>query len=252
VNVSTSLVQDRLKKSRVANFTKTVALLHEHQSDLGTFLSEDSKGKQVLSYLEQLSGHLASEREVALSELAELSRHIEHIKDIVIVQQSYARVSGVFQRVQICQLIEDALRMNTVALARHGVRVIRQFEKNLPEMDLDKHKVLQILINLISNAKYACDASSRQDKQLIFGVRRRQQTVLVSVQDNGIGIPEENLTRIFQHGFTTRKKGHGFGLHSGALAAKEMGGTLRAHSEGAGKGATFTLELTISPPSRSS
>ena len=61
--------------------------------------------------------------------------------------------------------------------------------------------------------------------------------------DNGIGIPPENLTRIFNHGFTTRKDGHGFGLHSGALAAKEMGGSLTVHSGGTGQGAAFTLEL---------
>ena len=70
--------------------------------------------------------------------------------------------------------------------------------------------------------------------------------VKISVMDNGVGIPCENLTRIFRFGFTTRKNGHGFGLHSGALAAHELGGALRAHSDGLGQGATFTLELPLS------
>jgi signal transduction histidine kinase len=68
----------------------------------------------------------------------------------------------------------------------------------------------------------------------------------MTVSDNGVGIASENLTRIFNHGFTTRKDGHGFGLHSGALAAREMGGALWAQSDGPGKGATFTLELPLS------
>jgi signal transduction histidine kinase len=105
--------------------------------------------------------------------------------------------------------------------------------------------VLQILVNLIRNAKYACDDGGRADKQITLRVANGSSHVKISVLDNGIGIPEENLTRIFSHGFTTRKEGHGFGLHSGSIAAKEMGGTLTAFSEGPGRGATFTLELPL-------
>jgi signal transduction histidine kinase len=111
--------------------------------------------------------------------------------------------------------------------------------------------VLQILVNLIHNAKYALDASGRADRQLTVRVGlARENWLEVKVADNGIGIPAENLTRIFSLGFTTRKGGHGFGLHSGANAAKEMGGTLQAQSDGAGKGAQFTLELPLAnePP----
>jgi signal transduction histidine kinase len=71
--------------------------------------------------------------------------------------------------------------------------------------------------------------------------------VAIIVRDNGVGILPENLTRIFGHGFTTKKDGHGFGLHSGALAAKQMNGALSVQSAGPGKGAAFTLELPIAP-----
>jgi len=108
---------------------------------------------------------------------------------------------------------------------------------------VEKHKVLQILVNLIRNARHACEDSGHPEKRLTIQVRKSASVVRISVTDNGVGIPAENLTRIFNHGFTTRKSGHGFGLHSGAIAARETGGLLTAHSDGPGKGATFTLEL---------
>jgi len=109
----------------------------------------------------------------------------------------------------------------------------------------------QILVNLVRNAKHACVESGRATKRLTVRVAADEGLVKVAVTDDGIGIPAENLTRIFNHGFTTRKHGHGFGLHSGALAAKEMGGSLTVESAGVGQGATFTLELPLHPGSRS-
>jgi len=144
--------------------------------------------------------------------------------------------------VPLAELIEDAVRMNDVALDRHGIAVVREYEAN-PTMTLEKHKVLQIMVNLIRNAKHACDDSGRPDKQMRLRITEDAATVKIAVIDNGVGISPENLTRIFAHGFTTRKNGHGFGLHSGALAAKELGGTLQAFSEGVGQGATLVLEL---------
>ena len=125
---------------------------------------------------------------------------------------------------------------------------MREFE-DVPPINVEKHKVLQILVNLMRNAKYACDESGRADKRLTVRVANGDgRRPRYRVMDNGVGIPPENLTRIFNHGFTTRKDGHGFGLHSGALAAEEMGGSLQVHSDGLGRGATFMLELPIDQP----
>jgi signal transduction histidine kinase len=121
----------------------------------------------------------------------------------------------------------------------------------VPLLNVEKHKILQILVNLLRNAKYACDESERADKRLTVRVADGEGRIKISVMDNGVGISPENLTRIFNHGFTTRKGGHGFGLHSGALAAKEMGGSLTVHSDGPGQGATFTLELPYPTQERS-
>jgi signal transduction histidine kinase len=149
----------------------------------------------------------------------------------------------------VVDLVEDALGMNAGALTRHEVELIREYT-GVPPVTVEKHKVLQILVNLIRNAKYACDESGRKDKKLRLRISQTERKVMIGVIDNGIGIPPENLTRIFNHGFTTRKNGHGFGLHSGALAAEELGGALTVHSDGPGLGATFSLELPLPPVSK--
>jgi signal transduction histidine kinase len=142
----------------------------------------------------------------------------------------------------MAELVEDTLRMSEESLASHNVRIVREFSE-VPAVTVEKHKVLQILVNLVRNAKHACEAAKVPDKTVTVRVYNGDGTVKVAVSDNGVGIPPENLSRIFNHGFTTKKDGHGFGLHSGALAAREVGGSLRAESAGSGQGATFTLEL---------
>jgi PAS domain S-box-containing protein len=247
VNISATLLLDNAKKSKVAYLGKAIAMLNEHAADLGAFMASDPKGRQLPDYLRRVSGELAKEQEQAIVELESLRQNIEHIKEIVAMQQNYASVAGVVETVKVTDLVEDALRMNAGALLRHEVALMREYTE-VPPLNVEKHKVLQILVNLIRNAKYACDESERKDKQIKLKILKRDHWVCIAVIDNGIGIPPENQTRIFNHGFTTRKDGHGFGLHSGALAAAELGGTLTAHSDGHGKGATFTLELPLQPP----
>jgi PAS domain S-box-containing protein len=251
VNVSSSLIANKVRNSKVVNLTKIVSLLQAHEKDFGSFFNENPKGKQLPGYLSELAAHLTQEQEDILHEVGSLVENIIHIKEIVAMQQNYAKSSGILESLKAADLVEDALRMNLGAMSRHKVKVERDFADTAPILT-EKHKVLQILVNLIRNAKYACDDSGRQDKQISLRVRNGGGRVKISVVDNGIGIPAENLTRIFNHGFTTRKDGHGFGLHSGANAAKELGGKLVVFSEGIGRGATFTLELPAQQPKSNS
>jgi signal transduction histidine kinase len=247
VNVSASLVSDNLQRSKAPGLAKAAALLREHEPDLAGFFARDPRAKQLTAYLGKLAECLDGERSSAMKELQALKKNIEHIKEIVAMQQSYARIVGVTEKVKVSDLVEDALRLNLGTLARHEVELTREYDPQVPEIVVERHKVLQILVNLIRNAKYACDESGRGDKHLKVRVTKGDGCVNICTEDNGVGIAPENLTRIFNHGFTTRKDGHGFGLHSGALAAKEMGGTLIARSEGPGKGAAFTLSLPLAP-----
>ncbi len=247
VNVSAGLVSESVRRSKVSSLSRLAALLREHEADLADFLTIDPKARQIPAFLSQLSAHFESQQETVLKELTSLNVNIEHIKDIVAMQQSYAKVSGVREIVDLPSLVEDSLSLNIGAFTRHRIEVIRDFEK-VPLFNLDKHKVLQILINLVRNAKYACDESGQTDKRMTLRVINGGGSVKIAVVDNGVGIPPENLTRIFQYGFTTREGGHGFGLHSSALAAREIGGSLSAHSDGVARGATFTLELPLQTP----
>jgi signal transduction histidine kinase len=178
--------------------------------------------------------------------LASLVKSVEHMKDIVRMQQSYATYGGVVEIVAVADLVNDSVRLNEEAFSRHGVTLACEFEE-VPVITVDKHRVLQILVNLIRNAKYACEDSGRSDKRIIIRVTKCALGVAIEVVDNGVGIPTENMARIFSHGFTTRAGGHGFGLHSAALAAQELKGILGVTSDGPGRGATFRLELPITP-----
>jgi two-component system sensor histidine kinase ChiS len=244
VNVSSGLILERVQKSNITGLTRAVALMESHQSDLPGFFGQNPKGKHLLSYLTKLDANLVHEQKEIMQEVQTLQGNILHIKEIVAMQQDYARVSGVEETLHMEGLVEDALRLNSGALDRHAIKLVREYSVMKPIL-LDKHKVLQILVNLIRNAKHAFDDSAVKDKQITMRITNADDRMKISIIDNGVGIPPENLIRIFSHGFTTKKDGHGFGLHSGALTAKELGGTLKAFSEGTGRGSTFTLELPI-------
>ena len=246
VNVSATLVAEQVHHSQAGSIAKLAALFDQHKADLAAFLTADARGRMIPGYLVNLAESLAVEKKSMLSELEHLRKNIEHIKDIVSMQQSFSRSSGVIESVCLPDLIEDALRINAGALARHAVDLIRDYQVR-PVITTDKHKVLQILINLLQNAKHACDESGRTDKQISVRTTGNDRSVQIAITDNGVGIPAENLARIFNHGFPTRKTGHGFGLHTGALAARELGGALTVQSAGPGHGAIFTLELPLKP-----
>jgi PAS domain S-box-containing protein len=243
LNVSANVISSSLHKSKAASLDKLSGLLQEHVGDLGEFIANDPKGRRVPEFIESLAKHWLEERDRMMEEISSLQENIDHIKEIVTMQQAYATMVGVVEPLEPAKLMEDALRMNAGALARHVVECVRDF-RPVPCIVAEKAKVLQILVNLIRNAKYATDERRASDKTITLRVEPGAPgRVRLIVQDNGIGIPAENLKKIFSHGFTTRSNGHGFGLHSSITAAKDMKGSLTVHSDGPGKGATFTLEL---------
>jgi signal transduction histidine kinase len=216
--------------------------MESHAADLGHFVTEDPQGKRLPGYLKNLAEHLGVDQRELLAELESVGTKADHIKHIVAVQQEFAGDSNFRQSTDVPALIEDAIRINT--LERHGAEIVREMAA-MPRVSVDKHKVLQILINLLSNAKHAVKHPDAPPHKRITVrlLRPRPEWLVIEVTDNGMGIAAEDLGRIFQHGFTTRKDGHGFGLHGAITAAREMGGSLTATSPGRGQGSTFRLEM---------
>ena len=244
VNISAELVTRKLKNSKTQGLGKAVRMMNEHATDLGQFITEDEKGKLLPRYFNELVDSIANEQVQLIEELAQLTKSIDHIKEIVTTQQTYAGAARLIEPLKVSDLFEDALRMNSGALSRHHVTVIKDYQDS-PLIMGDKHRLLLILINLISNAKFAMSHVDHP-REMTLGIRIVDPTTLhISVRDRGEGIAPENQARIFNHGFTTRKDGHGFGLHSCALAAVEMDGRLYVHSDGPGQGALFTLEIPL-------
>jgi len=244
INVASNCVNRSVKEFKIGDLAKAAALLGEHEADLGEFLSKDAKGKQIPAFLAQLSELLLRQQKAALEEIAELQQRVDHLKDVVTIQQNYAKILGKAETSKVADLVEDSLRMSVSTAGHHGIRINKEYDEDQAIM-ASKSTVLQILVNLICNARQSCEASGRDEKSLTIRATNGGDRVRISVSDNGVGIPAENLERIFMYGFTTKQDGHGFGLHAAAQAAREMGGVLLVESEGTGKGATFTLELPV-------
>jgi signal transduction histidine kinase len=245
VNVSATMIADRVRKLRVGSVSKAAELMLRHRENLGSFIEQDPKGQHLPNYLEKLGLQLADEQASIAHEAVELSQNIEHIKEIVTMQQNYARVVGVSETIPLTELADSAVKLQARGYQRHHIELVRDYDE-VPPITVDRHKVLQIVVNLLQNAKQACQESRQDSKRIILRIwKPNPEHVEINVIDNGIGIPEENIVRIFGHGFTTRKNGHGFGLHGSALAAKQLGGTLTAHSDGPGLGASFRLQLPV-------
>jgi len=245
VGTSAAILTEQFGRSRIQNLAKAAQMLEQHSGDLASFLTADPRGKQLPTYFIQVAAALTAEREQMLAEIGQLRRSVEHMSEVVAMQQNYARGSSLAEDCQAAELVEESLHISAISLNRHGITVIRDF-RPVPNIHVTRHKVLQILVNLIRNAKYSMDETGRAEKPMTITIAPHADgLVRISVRDEGVGIPAENLTKIFGFGFTTRKDGHGFGLHSSANAAREIGGHLAGHSDGPGTGALFTLDLPV-------
>lgn len=245
VNISTSQIATALRGSAVGDVGRVAGLLAGHEADLAVYLTADPKGRQIPSFLGRLASALTEERAANLAEVETLASNVDHLKQIIAMQQGIARAGGVWEPVTLPELFEQALAINLASIGRHGIEIIREFA-DLPPVVTDRHQVLQVLVNLISNAKYAMLAADNPVKCLTLRAQAhaaRPDFYLMEVSDTGTGIAPEHLPRIFTQGFTTKQEGHGFGLHSCALAAQALGGVLTVRSAGPGCGATFTLRL---------
>lgn len=243
VNVSAGVIRNSLKRMKLEDLERISKGIEVHAGDLATFVKEEGKGRQLLEYLAVLSGHLEEERQAMIRESASLSDGLDHILELVRAQQDLAGRSGDTDTVFLASEIETAIRISD-ATAEGRIEVARAFA-DLPRIRVYKPKLLQILVNLLKNARESVEEAGVQLPRIEVRARPSPDgsRILVEVTDNGVGIARERLVSVFAHGRTSKKNGHGFGLHTSANAAGEMGGSITVESAGPGLGATFTLTM---------
>jgi signal transduction histidine kinase len=244
VNVSARLLGSKIARTRAARVTEVAALLGDESNALGRLIASDERARSLTSYLRELGISLVAERDEMVGEVDRLTISVDHIKNVVAMQLSYAGADGALEMCTMTELVDDALRLQEMSLA--NVSVERVYD-SAPPVPLDRTRLMQIFVNLIANAGHAT-ADVEGERKLHISVRADSGGHVVEVRDNGSGIAPAHLSKMFAHGFTTRSGGHGFGLHSSAVAAREMGGSLSVRSEGLGLGAAFTLTLPAAQP----
>jgi len=247
VNVSASVLKTRAAESKLENLKKIAIMLNEHKINLYEYLENDEHGKLIIPYIEELSKKLTSEHDQQTTEIDCLIHNVDHIKNIISMQQAYTGNVGVIERVKSSEVANDAVNINISSINNSNINLNKLYNVDI-EISVDKHKLIQILVNLISNAKHAVVNGEKANKEITFGIQQNNNYIVFYVEDNGIGISANDIERVFEFGFKKRPEGHGYGLHHSALVAKELGGELILQSDGLGKGAKFTLTIPIKHP----
>ncbi|MCP4298044.1 MAG: GHKL domain-containing protein, partial [Proteobacteria bacterium] len=244
INVSSQLLADKFDHSKIDNLKKALELVADNRDKLEYFFSEDVKGRVLPSYLINLCDYILEEKLDQLYLVKGILKNINHIKRVIASQQVFAKQTNITEKVDVPDLIEEALLMSNIE-NKDGVMIIRKYGKT-PEIMIDKHKMIQIVLNLLKNAFDAIKETKASGNCISIKSEITDQNILmITIADNGIGIEPKNLKNLFSHGFTTKLKGHGFGLHSAALAASDINGNLTVKSDGPGKGASFFLAVSI-------
>ncbi len=247
VNVSTNIVHTKIGSLAVEDLDRILDVVDGHPGGLVGFATDDARAAHLLPFLHEVRDTLREQKAGIREELSSLTESVGYVIDLVRSQQSLAGRSGVTEPLSVATQLDAALNITTQSFAPSAqVRIVREYG-SVPKVMVDRQKLLEILVNLIQNARQALDEVDMTDKQIVLRSRSAGDCVVIEVEDNGPGIAPENLARIFGHGFTTKRDGHGFGLHISANAATEMGGKLSARSDGPSRGATFALELPLAP-----
>ncbi len=252
VNVSSNALMDKLNETKLSGLGRISKLIKEHQRDFERFVTEDSIGKNLVIYLEKLPDFWETRKAMFLQELNEINGNIKNIKDIISAQQVLSGTVGTYEETHACEIIQESIKLHKDNFANGNINFVFECSDQL-RFITDRVKFLQILVNLVKNAYEAVmeDTVENKNKRIKVTVDEKDTaSVCIKVIDNGVGVRKENLEKIFSHGFTTKKSGHGFGLHSSAICAYELGGLLTVESEGEGKGCTFTLLLPKKPKRR--
>ncbi|MDY6845080.1 MAG: PAS domain S-box protein, partial [Thermodesulfobacteriota bacterium] len=249
INISTELMKESIQKSEFTGLEKAITMMKDNIHNLSDFLTHDTKGKFLPLYFEKAISVITKERQKNLERINKLLEYIEQVKGLIFMQQSYALRGGLEEKIDLSEILDDAVNMHSNAFDRYNINITRNYH-NVPYITIDRQKLIQVLLNIVKNARESLmSVEDNEELTLELGIDMCEndngKEIVISIHDNGIGIPEENIDRIFEYGFTTKQYGSGFGLHASALSIMEMGGKISVLSDGVGKGAQFVVRLPI-------
>jgi len=244
VNVINQTNYEIIKKSKTNALHKTTELLTENTDHIADYLSSDPRGKKIPELFVKLAIALKEENSSLEENSYRMLNSISMMTNIISTQQEYAKTDLLQEKIQLSSILDEAISIQANLIKTHHVQLIRHYQK-VPDICAEKAKVYQILNNLLVNAIQASTDYKDIDHIIDLDIYQQDESIIFEIKDDGVGIKKEDLTKVFHHGYTTKKTGHGFGLHSCANLMSEMHGEIYAESQGIGKGACFKLAFPV-------
>jgi|GEM_PF-1612230 len=240
VNVINQTNFEIIKTSKMTAVQKTAELMMDNIDQIGDYLSKDPRGKRIPELFIKLGNVLKEENHALEENTSRMLNSISMMTNIISTQQKYAKTDLLQEDIQLSIILDETINTQANLIEDHHVQLNRHY-REVPDIYAEKAKVYQILNNLLMNAIQALKANDESNRIIELDIFPEDTNIVFEISDNGVGIPEEQLTQIFHHGFTTKKSGHGFGLHSCANLMAEMHGEIYVDSQGPGNGACFKV-----------
>ncbi|MCP4601326.1 MAG: PAS domain S-box protein [Proteobacteria bacterium] len=246
VKTSIGMLPSKIMMSSITNFKLANKLLKENIDRMEDFICNDVKGMKLMQFYLEIEDKIDEERSEIEQEIKRVENRIKTIENVIDAQRGYTKdVEILVEEADLAEIIQDAITMNSDFIEKNNIKIEKEMT-DIPAIPLQKMKVIQIIMSLITNAKEAMKETPSDNKIIKMYIEELEDSIQLRVIDTGCGIPLENISKIFRHGFTTKKKRQGFGLHNSANNMTEMGGKMWAESKGEGQGATLVLKFSKS------
>ena len=249
VSVGIDIIHHQLTHDKLTLRLSALAkVVEQHQDDFSDYVKNDPQGQQVLPFLLTLAHDFTVVKEQWTATVQRIKDRSGHIVDIIRAQNSYNLTSGTHKDISLTAAISGAVRILQDSIDKRQIRIDIDCGSVPQEIRIQESQFHQMLVNLIKNSIEAIDelAESREGDEvprIRFRAYIDGDFLCLDITDSGIGIPAENINKIFSSGFTTKKQGTGLGLHSSANFVISSGGKIQALSEGKGKGTTIQIKF---------
>jgi signal transduction histidine kinase len=175
-----------------------------------------------------------------LQQLGIIREEVERSDRIITKLMGYAQLAeGKVEKLQVSEEIDRAIAQVFPSAVPHGTSIERDYSLHLPPLLMQRGHLGEILLNILQNAREATKGTGRITIEARHGP---DHAVVVTISDDGPGIPREQFEKVFQPYFSTKEKGTGLGLAIAKHNAEIYGGFIRVESE-LGKGTRFSLHL---------